>query len=169
MVHPKQGLNHKFQILFMQWSVDVLCNVGAAVKLKFTLSNMVWCYLDFIVFLIDGFHFIFSSDDLSVSVAVSLHPPLSFVSGNSAQCSRPIYSWSWFTLFWSVWATTRCGLHWFRHKHGVHVSLFFVLFCFWVFVHILCLHIYIYIYVFWSTGAKIWMCSFCSFYPICEI
>lgn len=118
----------------MRWSVDLLCNVGAPVK--FTLSNMVWCYLDFIVFLIDEFHFIFSSDDLSVSVAVSLHPPLSFVSGNCAQCSCPIYSWSWFTVFWSVWATTRCGLHWFRHKHGVHVSVFFEFFLFISFVFI---------------------------------
>lgn len=141
----------------MRWSIDLLCNVGAA--LKFTLSNMVWCYLDFIIFLIDGFHFIFSSDDLSVSVAVSLHPPLSFVSGNSAQCSRPIYSWSWFTVFWSVWATTRCGLHWFRHKHGVHVSVFFEFF--------FCSYpLSSYIYVFWSIWCKIWMCLFCSCYPI---
>lgn len=72
--------------------------------------------------LMNWFHFIFPSDDISISVAMSIYPPMSFVSGYRTQCTCSIYCWSWFTVFWSVWSTTGHCVHWLRHKHGVHVS-----------------------------------------------
>lgn len=68
------------------------------------------------------FHLIFPSDDISISVAVSIYPPMSFVSGHRTQCTCSIYCWSWFTILWSVRSATGYCVHWLRHKHGVHVS-----------------------------------------------